>query len=261
VSGISSSIRYANILVAMMNEIFPFLNFTIELGEDFSDGKLPSLDTKIWVMDGWRVLFQFFEKTMTTNLMVEAESALSREIKLSTLSEEVTRRLRNTSLDLDSTCRMEILERVCVKMKTSGHIEQFIRQAVEQGISSFDEKVKRSRLEISHHGFQPLFPKAGWRKDKEKSMKRGTWFRGDQKVGDWKSLSKTDRKVRKKGFKNAGKVGKPRGAATTVVFVPSNKGSVLLKSLKDEEDKMAEMTGFRIKYQQEIQPKGRHIYW
>ena len=70
-----------------MNEIFPFLNFTIELGEDFSDGKLPSLDTKIWVMDGWRVLFEFFEKTMATNLMVEAESALSREIKLSTLYE------------------------------------------------------------------------------------------------------------------------------------------------------------------------------
>ena len=81
-------------------------------------------------------------------------------------------------------------------------------------------------------------------------MKRGTWFRGDQKYGDWKSLYKTDRKVRKKGFKKAGKVGKPRGAATTVVFVPSTKGSILLKSLKEEEDKMAEMTGFRIKYQE-----------
>ena len=48
----------------------------------------------------------------------------------------------------------------------------------------------------------------------------------------------------------AGKVGKPRGAATTVVFVLSTKGSVLLMSLKEEEDKMAEMTGFRIKYQE-----------
>ena len=56
-----------------MNEIFPFLNFTIELEEDFIDGKLPSLDTKIWVEDGWRVLFEIFEKTMATNLMVEAE--------------------------------------------------------------------------------------------------------------------------------------------------------------------------------------------
>ena len=75
----------------MMNEIFPFLNFTFELGEDFADGKLPSLDTNVWV-DGWKVLFVLFEKTMATNLMVEADSALSREVKLSTLSEEITRR-------------------------------------------------------------------------------------------------------------------------------------------------------------------------
>ena len=142
---------------------------------------------------------------MATTLMVEAGSALSNEVKLSTLSEEVTRRLRNTSLDLDGSCR---LERACIKMKTSGHCEQFIRQTMEQGIRAFDDKVKRSRLEISHPGFQPLYPKAGWRKDlrsKEKAMKRGKWFRGDQKDDNWKNLSKTDRRVKKerlpKGWK------------------------------------------------------------
>ena len=86
-SGVSASRRSAIILVAMMNEIFPFMNFTIELGEDFVDGKLPSLDTKIWMVDGWKVMFEFFEKTMATNLIVEAGSALSREVKLSTLSQ------------------------------------------------------------------------------------------------------------------------------------------------------------------------------
>ena len=95
----------------MMNDIFPFLNFTIVLGEDFVDGKLPSLDTKIWVQDGWKILFEFFEKTMASNLMVEAGSALSKDVKMATLSEEITRRLRNTSLDLDHACRLEIMER------------------------------------------------------------------------------------------------------------------------------------------------------
>ena len=71
-SGVSSSRRTANILVGIMNDVFPFLNFTIELGEDFVDGKLPSLDIKIWVQDGCKILFEFFEKTMATNLMVEA---------------------------------------------------------------------------------------------------------------------------------------------------------------------------------------------
>ena len=60
-------------------------------------------------------------------LVVEAGSALSKEVKLATLSEEVARRLRNTSVKLDCTQRLEILERACVKMKTSGHTEDFIR--------------------------------------------------------------------------------------------------------------------------------------
>ena len=38
-------------------------------------------------------------------------------------------------------------------------------------------------------------------------------------------------------------------AAATVVFVPSTRGSTLLKSLREDEDKMAEVTGFRVKYQ------------
>lgn len=84
----------------MMNDIFPFLNFTTELGEDFMDGKLPSLDTNVWVVDGWLIMHEFFEKTMASNLMVEAGSALSKDVKLGTLAEEVGRRLRNTSLRL-----------------------------------------------------------------------------------------------------------------------------------------------------------------
>ena len=81
-------------------------------------------------------------------------------------------------------------------------------------------------------------------------MKRGTWFRGDQKAGDWKELSKTTRKVMKTGFQKAGKVGQTSRATNTVVFVPSTRGSTIIESLKDEENKMAEMTWFRIKYQE-----------
>ena len=57
-SGISASRRTALVLVAMMNDIFHFLNFTVELGEDFVDGKLPSLDICIWVVEGRFILYQ-----------------------------------------------------------------------------------------------------------------------------------------------------------------------------------------------------------
>ena len=124
---------------------------------------------------------------------------------------------------------------------------------MEQGIRDFDEKVKKSRLKITHPGFQPLYQKAGWWKDvkaREKAMKRSTWFRGDNKKGGgWKDLAKTDRKMRKKGFPKAGKLNKAKRAAATVIFVPSTKGSMQIKSLKEEEEKMAELTGFKVKFQ------------
>ena len=80
------------------------------------------------------ILYEHFEKTMASNLLVEAKSALSTEVKQATLSEEVARRLRNTSLRLDPARRLEIIERACVKMKTSGHSEETIQQAVEQAL-------------------------------------------------------------------------------------------------------------------------------
>ena len=86
------------------------------------------------------------------------------------------------------------------------------------------------------------------------TLKRATWFRGgqdDEKA--WKPLpkSRSQRRIfkrKKKVFPKAGN--KSKSENSTVVFVPSTRGSILLTSLKEEEDKMAEMTGFRIKYQE-----------
>ena len=88
--------RSAKVLIAMMNDFFPFIRLTIELGDESPDGKLTSLDSKILVLDACYILFEFFEKTMASNLMEEANSALSHEVKMGSLSKEVTRRLMHT---------------------------------------------------------------------------------------------------------------------------------------------------------------------
>ena len=92
------------------------------------------------------ILFEFFEKTMSTNMLVHAKSALSEEVKLSSLADEASRRLRNTSRRLDNAKRMEILEHFCTKMSTSGHKVKFMRKALARGITSYNKKVPRSRL-------------------------------------------------------------------------------------------------------------------
>ena len=56
--------------------------------------------------------------------------------------------------------------------------------------------------------------------------------------------------MKKKVFLKAGKKDKIKRAAATVVFVPSTRGSTLLRSLREEEDKMTEMTSFRVMFQE-----------
>ena len=53
--GTSSTNRTARILLDIMNSMMSFLNFTVEVGDDFQDGKLPTLDLKVWIQDGGRV--------------------------------------------------------------------------------------------------------------------------------------------------------------------------------------------------------------
>ena len=58
--------------------------------------------------------------------MVQADSGLSKDTELSSLVEEITRRLRNTSLEVDNNSKMEILEEACTRKKTSYHQDCFI---------------------------------------------------------------------------------------------------------------------------------------
>ena len=58
--GKSATRRTAEILINIMNQVMPFLQFTVEIGEDFIDLKLPTLDVKLWIRNG-RIEYDFFD--------------------------------------------------------------------------------------------------------------------------------------------------------------------------------------------------------
>ena len=142
---LSPTRRTANRILESMNSIMNFLRFTQEIGEDFPDLRLPSLDTTIWVERN-RILFKFFFKPMATNLVIQAKSALSEEVKLSTLAEEVCRRLRNTSRRLNHSKKLETLYELSSIMSTSSHTMKFMKSSMEKGIRSYNTKLNRSEM-------------------------------------------------------------------------------------------------------------------
>ena len=94
--GRSATRRTEEILLAIMNMVMPFLRFTMEIGEDFIDMKLPTLDVKIWVKNGI-IEYDFFKKTMAANTVLHGKTSQSKTTKFASLTQEVVRRLLHTS--------------------------------------------------------------------------------------------------------------------------------------------------------------------
>jgi hypothetical protein len=90
---------------------------------------------------------------------------------------------------------------------------------------------------------------AGWRNDertKEKALK-SNWLNGELKEG-WKSKTKT---VGRKSILKDGNLRKSKNTTnSTVVFVPSTKEGLLVRKLREDEETMAGVKGFRIKFQE-----------
>ena len=118
----------------------------MEIHEDFQDQKLPTLDTLLYIGDGNIIHFEFYQKPMATNMVLQADTALSENVKIASLKEEVVRRLKNTSTRLELTKRMETLEDLSQRMVNSGHSPKFIEQILTGGILRFEEKIRNSKL-------------------------------------------------------------------------------------------------------------------
>ena len=81
-------------------------------------------------------------------------------------------------------------------------------------------------------------------------MKKGNRFKGKDDSKTWNNIQRAaGRGMRRKPFLKAGSKAKLKNTVT-IIFVPSTKGSLLLKSLRDDEEQMSELSGFKIKYQE-----------
>ena len=95
------------------------------------------------------ILFDFFEKPMSTNMVLHAKTAQSQSVKFASLTQEVVRRLLHTSRMLPLSNRMENLERLATKMATSGHKPKYIRSVMIAGIIKFEKKFMKSQYQAA----------------------------------------------------------------------------------------------------------------
>ena len=81
-STISGELRTKNILMETMKGVETYLNFTVESGEDFEGGWLPTLDTNLKVDNTNQVQIKFYEKDTCSKKTVQMDSAMEENAKI-----------------------------------------------------------------------------------------------------------------------------------------------------------------------------------
>ena len=203
---------------------------------------------------------------MNTNLVIQKKSALSENIKMSSLTQEVIRRLLNCSEMLEDSCRVESLNNLAVKMCTSGYNTIYIRKVMVAGIKGYEKRLANSRRQKTDPKYKPLHLSKSFnavRRMEKKLLAKTNWFKegGDEQeednhetaalvkeVNSAGSGSKSSRRLERRRRKCKASNPMNTKSPSTVMFVDWTKGGVLAGKLKAEEDRLTKTTGFRIKF-------------
>ena len=93
--------RLARILLDIANSVMGCVVMEGDWPSKNEDKKMPILDMKVWVDESGTVLYQHYEKKVSSKTVLNAKSAHSAACKRSVHTQEVLRRLLNTSHRLD----------------------------------------------------------------------------------------------------------------------------------------------------------------
>ena len=250
------NVRMARVCLPAMNSVNPNLRFTTEAPEDFPRKRLPTLDFVIWMVDG--ILYHsYFEKKMKNQYTILSRNAMSEHQKISILSNELVRRLSNIHRDVLEEEIEEVTEHFITQLKNSGYHRKQAKEIIVCGLVGWRRKLERrdnAGQEQYLHASQTLEKRTD-----DKLLEKANWYKENKKrqQEDMDSKFKLEQpRKRKRG--NGNKKKQAPGGKTSVksvLFVPYTKHSELASRLRENEEKMEAMTGYRLKVVEKVGTK------
>ena len=230
------------VLLETMKDVESYLSFTGEIGEEFEDGWLPTLDTNLKVDNKNRILFKYYEKETCTKRTVQRSSAMGENTKIQILSQDLIRRMMNSSELLGNGEKKRIIDQYTEKLLRSGYSKDQTRRIIMNGIKGYEGKRRRRAAE--GRPMRSTAAKSRGRRYKEKLMGKSTWFR-KRRVED----VPTERRNHRKTGKPSSKEQKPKEQLPTrsVIFVDNTEGGELATRMKDLMRRLSPSLGFNIK--------------
>jgi hypothetical protein len=178
-NGMSGLDKSLEVLEKMMNSICWFLNLTMESVKDF-EGVLPTLDLIIWVRaEDNKTMYSFYQKPMASNMVIQKVSTMPENMRMSTLNQEMTRRMMNTNEMVPMEQRITVVDDYGQKLTDSGYGIEQIRRVVVGGLTGYDRALHLCK-DTTNSRWRPLHKSACFNATKrrnKKLMAKSNWFK------------------------------------------------------------------------------------
>ena len=160
--------RLAKILLAVANSVMECVEMEGDWPSKNENGKMPILDMQVWMDREGTLLYKHYEKKVSSKTVLNAKSAHSAACKRSVHTQEVLRRLLNTSHRLNwETETAPIITDYMGRMKAAGYGEKYRKDVLTHALGIYDSKWEEHRK-----GKCPIFRPKGWRSEERKAEKR-----------------------------------------------------------------------------------------
>ena len=127
----------------LANTVCKMINFTVDTPSINEDGMMPILDVKVKIGPKNEVVHDFYEKPTKNQRVVLATSALSWTQKRSIHTQEILRRLKNTSPILGPKVQNDHVSKYLLKMKICGYKQKFRSEVLKSAKSAYEKILEK----------------------------------------------------------------------------------------------------------------------
>ena len=194
-----------------------------------------------------RILYIFYEKEVANKHVIMKKSALAENTKVSSLTQDLIRRMKNTSEYLEQEERNCVVDTFAAKLYLSGYQDDQIKKIVIAGLKGYENLLKRVKEgKTVLHKSAKQGEKA---RMKRKLLGKSSWFKETRKKDGGKGGASTAQKLPNPAWNGAKKkkTEKLETPATNVLFVPQTPGGTLAAKLRQAEAELQKLCGGKVK--------------
>ena len=171
------------------NKIHKSIQVTIDYPSNYTNGRMPVLDLEQWIeeveVEGnskYQILHSHYMKNIASQNVINKESALSMQSKISILVSDLVRVMRNVSVQCNGEEKSKHVQQFIYRMQFSGYSQEDKVLVYKKAKRVFDNIIEHDRV-----GQCPIYRSKFWQRrerDKRHFDKRCNWY----KTGDHETV-------------------------------------------------------------------------